>query len=35
VSLALVYLVITIPQTRFVDWLVERDRKRRQGGTAL
>ncbi len=35
VSLALVYLVITIPQTRFVDWLVERDRKRRQGGTTL
>jgi len=35
VSLALVYLVITIPQTRFVDWLVERDRRRRQGGTVL
>lgn len=35
VSLALVYLVITIPQTRFVDWLIERDRRRRQGGTAL
>jgi polar amino acid transport system permease protein len=32
VSLALVYLVITIPQTRFVDWLIERDRRRRQGG---
>ena len=30
VALALVYLVITIPQARFVDWLVERDRKRRQ-----
>ncbi|MEX0651026.1 MAG: amino acid ABC transporter permease [Actinomycetota bacterium] len=35
VSLAIVYLVITIPQTRFVDWLVERDRRRRQGGAAL
>ena len=35
VSLALVYLVITIPQTRFVDWLIERDRGRRQGGAVL
>ncbi|CAN5790429.1 amino acid ABC transporter permease [soil metagenome] len=35
VSLAIVYLVITIPQTRFVDWLVERDRRRRQGGAIL
>lgn len=35
VSLAIVYLVITVPQTRFVDWLVERDRRRRQGGAAL
>jgi polar amino acid transport system permease protein len=35
VSLALVYLVITIPQTRFVDWLIERDRRRRQGGTVV
>ena len=35
VSLALVYLVITIPQTRFVDWLIERDRQRRQGGTTV
>ena len=35
VSLALVYLVITIPQTRFVDWLIERDRRRRQGGTTM
>jgi polar amino acid transport system permease protein len=33
VSLALVYLIITIPQTRFVDWLVERDRRRSQSGT--
>ncbi len=32
VSLALVYLFITIPQTRFVDWLIARDRRRRQGG---
>jgi polar amino acid transport system permease protein len=35
VSLALVYLVITIPQTRFVDWLIARDRRRRQGGTVV
>jgi hypothetical protein len=26
----LIYIVITIPQARFVDWLVERDRRRRQ-----
>lgn len=30
VSLALVYVVITIPQARFVDWLIARDRRRRQ-----
>ena len=30
VALALVYVVITIPQARFVDWLVARDRQRRQ-----
>ena len=33
VALALVYLLITIPQTRFVDWLIERDRRRRQAGS--
>jgi polar amino acid transport system permease protein len=30
VALALVYVEITIPQARFVDWLVARDRRRRQ-----
>jgi polar amino acid transport system permease protein len=30
VALALVYVVITIPQARFVDWLVARDQRRRQ-----
>ena len=30
VSLALVYIVITIPEARFVDWLVARDQHRRQ-----
>ena len=35
VALALVYIVITIPQARFVDWLVERDRKRRQAAVGV
>jgi polar amino acid transport system permease protein len=35
VALALIYLVITIPMTRFVDWLVERERRRRQGTATL
>jgi polar amino acid transport system permease protein len=35
VALALVYLVITVPMTRFVDWLVGRERRRRQGAADL
>ena len=35
VALALIYLVITVPMTRFVDWMVERERRRRQGAAAL
>ena len=35
VALALIYLVITVPMTRFVDWLVERERRRRQGAATL
>ena len=35
VALALVYLVFTLPQTRFVDWLIARDRRRRQSGSDL
>ena len=35
VALALVYIVITIPQARFVDWLVARDARRRQAGSTL
>jgi polar amino acid transport system permease protein len=35
VALALVYVVITIPQARFVDWLVERDRRRRQAAVGV
>jgi polar amino acid transport system permease protein len=30
VALAVVYIVITIPEARFVDWLVARDQRRRQ-----
>jgi len=35
VALAVVYLVVTVPMTRFVDAMVARDRKRRQTGGAL
>jgi polar amino acid transport system permease protein len=35
VALALIYLVITVPMTRCVDWLVERERRRRQGAAEL
>ena len=32
VALALIYIAITIPQARFVDWLIARDRRRREAG---
>jgi polar amino acid transport system permease protein len=32
-NVALVYLVFTLPQTRFVDWLIVRDRRRREAGS--
>jgi polar amino acid transport system permease protein len=35
VALALVYIVITIPQARFVDWLVAKDQRKRQTGGTL
>jgi polar amino acid transport system permease protein len=35
VAVALVFIVITVPQARFVDWLVARDRDRRQSAGAL
>jgi polar amino acid transport system permease protein len=35
VALALIYVVITIPQARFVDWLVARDRTRRQAAAGV
>ncbi len=31
-ALALIYIVITIPQARFVDWLIARDQRRRATG---
>jgi polar amino acid transport system permease protein len=34
-GLALVYVVITIPQARLVDWLVARDRRRRQAAAGV
>jgi polar amino acid transport system permease protein len=35
VALALIYIFITIPQTRFVDWLIARERTKRQDGADL
>jgi len=35
VALALVYVVITIPQARFVDWLIARDQRKRQAEATL
>lgn len=34
VALAAVFVLITIPQARFVDWLVERDARRSRAGSA-
>ncbi len=35
VGVALCFLVITLPQTRLVDWLVQRQRAKQQTGTGL
>jgi polar amino acid transport system permease protein len=35
VAAALLFLLITVPMTRLVDWLTARERARRQGGAAL
>jgi polar amino acid transport system permease protein len=35
VGVALCFLVITVPQTRFADWMVARQRAKRQAGGAL
>jgi hypothetical protein len=32
---AVCFLVITVPQTRFADWMVARQRAKRQAGGAL
>jgi polar amino acid transport system permease protein len=32
---ALMFLIVTIPMTRFTDWLVARDRRRRQAGALV
>lgn len=34
-AVALMFLLVTVPMTRFVDWLLARERSRRQGGAAL
>ena len=33
VALALFFVVFTIPQVLFVDWLIKRDQRRRQAGS--
>jgi polar amino acid transport system permease protein len=33
-AVALMFLLITVPLTRFTDWLLERQRRRRQAGVA-
>jgi polar amino acid transport system permease protein len=35
VALALLFILITIPLTRLTDWLIARDRRRRQAGVLL
>jgi polar amino acid transport system permease protein len=35
VALAVIYVAITIPQARFVDWLVAKERRRREASTEL
>jgi polar amino acid transport system permease protein len=35
VALALLFVVVTIPLTRLTDWLIARDRRRRQAGALL
>jgi polar amino acid transport system permease protein len=35
VALAVIYVAITIPQARFVDWLIAKERRRREGSAQL
>ncbi len=32
---AIMFLIVTIPMTRLVDWLIQRERARRQAGGGL
>ena len=34
-ALAVIYVAITIPQARFVDWLIAKERRRREGSAQL
>jgi polar amino acid transport system permease protein len=35
VALSVIFIAITIPQARFVDWLIARDQRKRQSGGAI
>ena len=35
IDAAVLFVAITIPLTRFVDWLISRERRRRQAGVAV
>jgi polar amino acid transport system permease protein len=35
VALSVIFIAITIPQARFVDWLIARDQRKRQSGAAV
>ena len=35
VALSLIFIVITIPQARLVDWLIARDQRKRQSSAAV
>ena len=34
-AVALMFLLVTVPLTRFTDWLLERQRRRRQAGAIV
>jgi len=35
VALSLIFIAITIPQARFVDWLIARDQRKRQSSATV
>jgi polar amino acid transport system permease protein len=35
VALSVIFIAITIPQARFVDWLIARDQRKRQSSVAV